>query len=88
MVVVVAEGMAEATGQSDRRDGVRERDEHDSGIYLSARTHAVERIPPPIGRESRLGYYLECGPEDRSTPLPVRGADATMDELYVISGVY
>lgn len=38
---------------------------------------------------SRLGYFFECGPEkDRSTLLPVKGADAMLDELYVISGVY
>ena len=36
-----------------------------------------------------MGYFFECGPEkDRSTLLPVKGADAMLDELYVISGVY
>ena len=64
-------------------------DEYNKGIYFGADGLV---IPLDSNRPklvtSRLGYFFECGPENRSTLLPVRGADANVDELYVVSGVY
>ena len=37
---------------------------------------------------SRLGYFYESGPDNRSTLLPTKGVDTLLDELYVVSGVY
>jgi hypothetical protein len=65
------------------------KDEYDSGIYFGsdALVMPLNGMRPRMVA-SRLGYFFECGPENRSTLLPVKGADAIMDELYVISGVY
>lgn len=65
------------------------RDEFDQGIYFGS-----DALVIPLNRQSprnvasRLGYFFECGPEGRSTLLPVKGQDSKLDELYVISGVY
>mmetsp|Transcript_8526 Transcript_8526/g.19083 ORF Transcript_8526/g.19083 Transcript_8526/m.19083 type:complete len:264 (+) Transcript_8526:37-828(+) len=65
------------------------KDEFDAGIYFGA-----DALVIPLDRErprlmkSRLGYFFECGPEDKSTLLPVKGADTNIDELYVVAGVY
>ena len=65
------------------------KDEYDAGIYFGSDSLVMPlNGKRPRSVTSRLGYFFECGPEDRSTLLPVRGADAIMDELYVISGVY
>mmetsp|Transcript_5804 Transcript_5804/g.8652 ORF Transcript_5804/g.8652 Transcript_5804/m.8652 type:complete len:273 (-) Transcript_5804:140-958(-) len=67
------------------------RDEYDSGIYFGSDALVIplnsQRGRPRVVT-SRLGYFFETGPEDRSTLLPIKGADAVVDELYVISGVY
>lgn len=42
----------------------------------------------PRNVASRLGYFFECGPENKSTLLPVKGEDAKVEELYVVAGVY
>jgi hypothetical protein len=64
-------------------------DEYDKGIYFGADGLV---IPLNAGRPkvvtSRLGYFFECGPENKTTLLPTAGADAQVDELYVVSGVY
>lgn len=65
------------------------RDEFDAGIYFGA-----DGLVIPLNGDrprlvtSRLGFFFECGPENRSTLLPTKGADAQADELYVVSGVY
>uniref|UniRef100_A0A7S2VII2 TLDc domain-containing protein n=1 Tax=Skeletonema marinoi TaxID=267567 RepID=A0A7S2VII2_9STRA len=64
-------------------------DEYNKGIYFGADGLVIpldSRRPKLV--TSRLGYFFECGPENRSTLLPVKGADANVDELYVVSGVY
>jgi hypothetical protein len=65
------------------------RDDFDSGIYFGADALVIPLIgKKPRNVASRLGYYFECGPENKTTLLPVKAADATVDELYVVSGVY
>mmetsp|Transcript_21937 Transcript_21937/g.43865 ORF Transcript_21937/g.43865 Transcript_21937/m.43865 type:complete len:278 (-) Transcript_21937:1794-2627(-) len=65
------------------------RDEYDQGIYFGSDSFVIPlNGQRPRSVASRLGYYFETGPGNRSTLLPVAGADATVDELYVISGVY
>ena len=65
------------------------RDEFDAGVYFGA-----DGLVIPLNGDrprlvtSRLGFFFECGPENRSTLLPTKGADAQADELYVVSGVY
>lgn len=65
------------------------RDEYNQGIYFGA-----DALVIPLDRErprsvtSRLGYFFESGPQNKTTLLPVKGADAKVDELYVVSGVY
>ena len=64
-------------------------DEYNKGIYFGA-----DGLVIPLDSQrpklvtSRLGFFFETGPENRSTLLPIKGADATVDELYVVSGVY
>lgn len=65
------------------------KDEYDTGIYFGADSLVI----PLTGDRpklclSRLGYYFEEGPKNKSTLLPVKGADSSISELYVISGVY
>ena len=65
------------------------RDEFDTGIYFGSDALIIPLMGQrPRSVTSRLGYFFECGPENKSTLLPVKGADAIMDELYVIAGVY
>lgn len=66
------------------------KDEFDAGIYFGADSLIIPlRVnKQPKSVTSRLGYYFECGPGDKTSLLPVRGADSTLDELYVVSGVY
>jgi len=65
------------------------RDEYDTGIYFGADALVIPLSKPRTRSvTSRLGYFYETGPEERTTLLPVKGQDATVDELYVISGVY
>lgn len=65
------------------------KDEYGAGIYFGADSLIIPldaRRPRVV--TSRLGYYFEEGPQKKSTLLPVKGADATVDELYVVAGVY
>ncbi|KAL7558961.1 hypothetical protein ACA910_006304 [Epithemia clementina (nom. ined.)] len=61
----------------------------DAGIYMGA-----EGLVIPLDNNgdrsirSRLGTYFETGPEDRGTLLPRPGMEATIQELYVLVGVY
>ena len=65
------------------------RDEFDAGIYFGADSLVIPLIGQrPKSVASRLGFYYESGPENKSTMLPRAGEDATASELYVISGVY
>jgi hypothetical protein len=65
------------------------RDEFDQGIYFGSDALVIPlNGKRPRSVTSRLGYFFEGGPENRSTLLPVRGADAKVEELYVVSGVY
>lgn len=67
------------------------RDEFDAGIYFGSDALVIPlngMRGKPRSVTSRLGYFFECGPDNKSTLLPVKGADANADELYVISGVY
>ena len=65
------------------------RDEFDQGIYFGSDALVIPlNGKRPRSVASRLGYFFEGGPEKRSTLLPVAGADARVDELYVVSGVY
>ena len=65
------------------------RDEFDTGIYFGSDSLVIPLMGSrPRSVTSRLGYFFECGPENKSTLLPVKGADATVEELYVIAGVY
>ncbi len=66
------------------------KDLFDTGIYFGSDALVIPlNGQRPRMVTSRLGYFFECGPEkNRSTLLPVKGADAMLDELYVISGVY
>lgn len=65
------------------------RDEFDAGIYFGSDGLVIPlNGQRPRGVASRLGYFFECGPEDRSTLLPVKGAEANAEELYVVAGVY
>ena len=65
------------------------RDKFDSSIYFG-----VDALVMPLNGQcprmvtSRLGYFFECRPENRSTLLPIRGTDTTLDKLYMILGVY
>ena len=65
------------------------RDEFDQGIYFGSDALVI----PLQGKNSRsvasrLGYFFECGPENRTTLLPIKGVDTKVDELYVVAGVY
>ena len=66
------------------------KDEFDTGIYFGSDALVIplngQQRPRSVA--SRLGYFFECGPENKSTLLPTKGADTNLDELYVISGVY
>jgi len=65
------------------------RDEYDAGIYFGADSLVIPLIGQrPKNVASRLGFYYESGPQNKSTMLPRAGEDATASELYVISGVY
>ncbi|KAL3816656.1 hypothetical protein ACHAXA_000834 [Cyclostephanos tholiformis] len=65
------------------------KDEYDAGIYFGSDALVMPlNGARPRSVTSRLGYFFESGPEDKSTLLPVRGADAIMEELYVLSGIY
>lgn len=65
------------------------KDEYNTGIFFGADSLVIPlESDRPRLVTSRLGYYFECGPEDRSTLLPVKGADAKVDELYVVAGIY
>ena len=65
------------------------RNEFDTGIYFGSDSLVIPLMGSrPRSVTSRLGYFFECGPENKSTLLPVKGADATVEELYVIAGVY
>ena len=66
------------------------KDEFDAGIYFGADSLVIplRANKGPKNVTSRLGYYFECGPKNKSTLLPIRGADSTLQELYVVSGVY
>lgn len=65
------------------------RDEFDQGIYFGSDALVIPlNGKKPRSVTSRLGYFFEGGPEKKTTLLPVAGADARADELYVISGVY
>ncbi|KAL7553637.1 hypothetical protein ACHAWF_016942 [Thalassiosira exigua] len=64
-------------------------DEFDGGIYFGADALVIPLTGArPRSVASRLGYYFETGPGDKSTLLPMKGAEVTVDELYVVSGVY
>ena len=65
------------------------RDEYDQGIYFGSDALVIPlNGQRPRSVASRLGYYFEAGPENRTTLLPVKGQDVKVDELYVVSGVY
>ncbi|EED93705.1 predicted protein [Thalassiosira pseudonana CCMP1335] len=65
------------------------RDEFDQGIYFGSDAFAIPlQGNKPRNVASRLGYFFECGPENKSTLLPVKGEDAKVEELYVVAGVY
>lgn len=67
------------------------RDEFDAGIYFGADSLVIPLITQrknPKSVISRLGYYFETGPGGKTTLLPRKGEDNTLDELYVITGVY
>ena len=64
-------------------------DEYNNGIFFGS-----DGLVIPLNGDrprivaSRLGYFYECGPDNRSTLLPTKGVDTLLDELYVVSGVY
>ena len=64
-------------------------DLYDRGIYLGS-----EGLSMPLDGEdprrvtSRLGFFFETGPGDKSTLLPRAGQDAKLEELVVLAGVY
>lgn len=65
------------------------KDEYDTGIYFGSDALVIPlmgRTPRSVA--SRLGYFFESGPDNKSTLLPVKGANLNVDELYIISGVY
>lgn len=65
------------------------RDEYGAGIYFGADALSIPLLTKrPREVTSRLGMFFESGPGNRSTLLPVKGADASVSELYVVSGVY
>jgi len=65
------------------------KDEFDAGIYFGADSLVIPLTGQrPKSIVSRLGYYFEAVPNSKTTLLPVKGADSTINELYVISGVY
>lgn len=65
------------------------RDEFDAGIYFGSDSLVIPLDKQrPRSVASRLGYFFECGPENKTTLLPVKGVNLNVDELYVVSGVY
>lgn len=65
------------------------KDEYDTGIFFGSDALVIPlNGQRPKSVASRLGYFYECGPEDRSTLLPVKAVNTNIDELYVVSGVY
>ena len=66
------------------------RDEFDQGIYFGADSLIIPLSTMGDSRNvaSRLGAYFESGPENKSTLLPIPGANARCEELQVIAGVY
>lgn len=66
------------------------RDEFDQGIYFGSDSLIIplQRGPKKKSVTSRLGYYFECGPENKSTLLNVAGEDVKCESLQVLSGVY
>ena len=65
------------------------KDEFDQGIYFGSDALVIPlNGKKPRSVASRLGYFFEGGPEKKTTLLPLAGAEAKVDELYVIAGVY
>lgn len=66
------------------------RDEFDQGIFFGADGLVIPLSTQGDSKSvaSRLGSYFESIPKNKSTLLPIAGANARLEELQVISGVY